>query len=154
MAFILTLPWEAPVEIVYRVLHQRAEENGEELVVLTQVLAHDLTVGYEDLENMLLLTVNGAVVKNLKHLQKLVDSQMDEFLRFTLHNNLVLVLRAEDARKATPEALEKHQIPSATSPDLDDLDDLPEAAWAPEGIRVHYSIHIQYLFNSPLLSLQ
>jgi len=118
---------EAPVEIVYRVLHQRAEEKGEELVVLTQVLAHDLTVGYEDLENMLLLTVNGAVVKNLKHLQKLVGSQMDEFLRFTLHNNLVLVLRAEDARKATPEALEKHQIPSATSPDLDALD-LPEAA--------------------------
>ena len=140
------------MEIVYRVLHQRAEEKGEELVVLTQVLAHDLTVGYEDLENMLLLTVNGVVVKNLKHLQKLVEGQMDEFLRFTLHNNLVLVLRAEDARKATPEALEKHQIPSATSPDLDDLP-APEAAWAPEGILSLFntsSIHIQYLFNSPL----
>ena len=29
------------------------QEKGEQLVILTQVLAHDLTVGYEDLENML-----------------------------------------------------------------------------------------------------
>ena len=36
-------------------IHQRAEEQGEQLVVLTQVLAHDLTIGYEELENMLLL---------------------------------------------------------------------------------------------------
>ena len=32
---------EAPVEIVHRIIHQRAEEKSEELVVLTQVLAHD-----------------------------------------------------------------------------------------------------------------
>lgn len=32
------------MEIVHRIIHQRAEEKGEELVVLTQVLAHDLTV--------------------------------------------------------------------------------------------------------------
>lgn len=114
---------EAPVEIVHRIIHQRAEEKGEELVVLTQVLAHDLTVGYEELENMLLLTVNGVVVKNLRQVRDLVEAcQPEEFLRFTLHNNLILVLRAEDARKATPEALEKHGIPSATSPDLDDVD--------------------------------
>ena len=83
----------------------------------------DLTVGYEELENMLLLTVNGVVVKNLRQVRDLVEAcQPEEFLRFTLHNNLILVLRAEDARKATPEALEKHGIPSATSPDLDDVD--------------------------------
>ena len=75
--------------------------------------------GYEELENMLLLTVNGVEVKNLRQVCDLVSGCQDEFLRFTLHNNLLLVLRAEDARKATPEALEKHGIPSATSPDLD-----------------------------------
>eukprot|EP00438_Fugacium_kawagutii_P005340 Skav210314 [mRNA] locus=scaffold475:260904:261401:- [translate_table: standard] len=121
--------WQAPVEIVHRIIHQRAEEKGEELVVLTQVLAHDLTVGYEELENMLLLNVNGVAVKNLRQVRSLVERcQGEDFLRFTLHNNLVLVLRAEDARKATPEALEKHGIPSATSPDLDDVPAEPEAA--------------------------
>lgn len=78
---------------------------------------------------MLLLNVNGVVVKNLRQVRSLVERcQGEEFLRFTLHNNLVLVLRAEDARKATPEALEKHGIPSATSPDLDDVLAEPEAA--------------------------
>lgn len=110
---------EAPIEIVHRVIHQRAEEQGEQLVVLTQVLAHDLTIGYEELENMLLLDVNGVIVKNLRQVLALVDGCQEEFLRFTLHNNLVLVLKASDARTATPEALEKHGIPSASSPDLE-----------------------------------
>eukprot|EP00913_Durusdinium_trenchii_P021694 g20384.t1 len=63
----------APIEIVHRVIHQRAEEQGEQLVVLTQVLAHDLTIGYEELENMLLLDVNGVIVKNLRQVLALVD---------------------------------------------------------------------------------
>lgn len=121
---------EAPVEIVHRLMHQRAEEKGEQLVVLTQVLAHDLTVGYEELENMLLVSVNGVKVKNLRQVMDIVDTTKDEFLRFALHNNLLLVLKAETARKATPEALEKHGIPARSSPDLTE-DSVPEGAPPP-----------------------
>jgi len=109
---------EAPVELVHRVLHQRAALAGEELVVLTQVLAHDLTVGYEDLENMLLVTVNEVRVINLRQVADIVFSCQAMYFRFGLHNNLVLVLKVEEARKATSEALEQHSIPAAMSPDL------------------------------------
>merc|ERR1712032_936897 len=81
---------EAPVELVHRVMNQRAQFNGEQLVVLTQVLAHDLTVGYEDLENMLLHTVNGTNVRNLTHVVELLDVCTDEYLRFGLETNQVL----------------------------------------------------------------
>mmetsp|Transcript_119232 Transcript_119232/g.338053 ORF Transcript_119232/g.338053 Transcript_119232/m.338053 type:complete len:581 (-) Transcript_119232:154-1896(-) len=110
---------EAPVEIVHRVVEQRAEFPGEQLLVLTQVLSHDLTVGYEDLENMLLHTVNDTHVRNLRHVADLIDSCDSEYLRFGLQTNLVLVLKTEAAKKATAEALEQHGIPAAMSPDLE-----------------------------------
>jgi len=109
---------DAPVEFVHRVLNQRAQFKGERLVVLTQVLAHDLTVGYEDLENILVQSLNGVTVRNLKHLSELIDSYNDDVLRFGLQNNLVLILKTEDAKKATKEVLAQHSIPAAASPDL------------------------------------
>ncbi|CAE8607678.1 unnamed protein product, partial [Polarella glacialis] len=109
---------EAPIEIVHRVMHQRATGHGEQLVLLTQVLAHDLTVGYEDLENMLLVTVNDIKVQNLRQVMDITQSSDAEYLRFGLHNSLVLVVKATEALKATPEALKQHGIPSAASADL------------------------------------
>jgi len=109
---------EAPVEIVHRVMRQRAEFKGEELVVLTQVLANDLTVGYEDLENVLLLSINGSGVRNLRHVMEIIDGCDSEYLRFSFLTNLVLVLKTADIKKATAEALEQHNIPAAHSADL------------------------------------
>jgi S1-C subfamily serine protease len=119
---------EAPVEFVHRVMHERAEFKGQQLVVLTQVLAHDLTVGYEDLENVLLEKVNNEPVRNLRHLQEMADSCTSEYIRLSLYPNLMLVLKTEAAKKATGEALEQHTIPAAMSPDL-----APEDAEAATG---------------------
>jgi len=109
---------EAPVELVYRVMQSRAQFEGEQIVVLTQVLAHDLTVGYEDLENIVLNAFNGTQVKNLRHIMEMIEACTDEYMRFGLQTNLTLVLKTEPAKKATAEALEHHNIPAAMSPDL------------------------------------
>ena len=69
------------MEIVHRIIHQRAEEKGEELVVLTQVLAHDLTVGYEDLENMLLLTVTCRASNMIEWMKPMRKRKQVRFLR-------------------------------------------------------------------------
>jgi len=109
---------EAPVELVHSVMYQRAQAPGESIVVLTQLLAHDLTVGYEDLENVVLFTINGEKVRNLHHTKELIDGCESNFLRFGLQSNLMLILKTELARKATDEVLAQHGIPSAMSPDL------------------------------------
>lgn len=109
---------EAPVEIVRCVTERRAKRKGEQLIVLTQVLAQDLTIGYEDLENMLLHTVCGTKIHNLRHVMELIDSCTDEYLWLGLHSNLTLVLKTEAAKEATAAALEQHSIPAAMSPDL------------------------------------
>merc|ERR1712083_610988 len=84
-------------------------------------LSHDLTVGYEALENVLLETINGAIVRNLRHVAELIEACTSGYLRLGLQNNLTLVLKAEATGKATAEVLEQHGIPAALSPDLADL---------------------------------
>merc|ERR1719213_487443 len=66
---------EAPVDVVHKALMQRASDNSEALVILTQLLAHELTVGYDDYENVLLETVNGVKVWNLVHLKKIIEER-------------------------------------------------------------------------------
>jgi len=109
---------EAPVELVKVASDTRAEFAGEQLVVLTQVLAHELTMGYDRLENMLLLTINGTKVKNLRHVMELVEACAGEYLRFGLQTNHAIVLKTQAAKEATNDVLNKHGIPSDRSRDL------------------------------------
>lgn len=110
--------FEAPVDFVHCVMHQRAQTPGESAVVLTQLLAHELTVGYEDLENIFLHTVNDVKVQNLDHTREIIENCTSEFLIFGLSGNLCLVLKTDAAKKATDEVLTKESIPAAMSPDL------------------------------------
>lgn len=122
---------EAPVELVHSVMYRRAEHRDEQLVVLTQLLAHDLTVGYEDLENVLLHTVNGTKVRNLRSVMELCDKCEAEYLHFGLQPNLELVLKTKAAKEATAEVLVHHTIPAAMSADLADISGAGGAPAAP-----------------------
>jgi len=109
---------KAPVEMVKWATQDHAEFPGQQLVVLTQVLAHELTVGYENLENLRLVEVCGTPVRNLRHALELIGACATGYLRLELERNLLLILKAEAAKAATLEVLEKHGIPAAMSPDL------------------------------------
>jgi len=109
---------EAPVELVKIVSDRRASFVGEQLVLLTQILAHELTLGYDKLENMLLYTVNDTPVRNLAHVMELIDACETGYYRLGLQTNQVMVIKVEAAKKATAEILEKYSIPAAMSPDL------------------------------------
>lgn len=54
------------------------------MVILSQVLACDATLGYEDYCNVQLLKFNGTPVNNLQHLIQLVDDCTNTYMRFDL----------------------------------------------------------------------
>ncbi|XP_058198030.1 protease Do-like 9 [Rhododendron vialii] len=92
----------------------------EERVVLCQVLKADITIGYDgvdSVQNQVIVTFNDKPVKGLKSLVSMVDSCDEEFLKFTLENNNILVLRTNIARARTPYILKAHCIPCAMSLD-------------------------------------
>ncbi|KAF4356159.1 hypothetical protein F8388_012309 [Cannabis sativa] len=110
--------YEAPVKLLDKLLHSLPESPNEQLVVVSQVLVADINIGYEDIVNTQVLAFNGKPVKNLRNLANMVESCNDEFLRFDLEYQQIVVLRTKTANDATLDILATHCIPSAMSDDL------------------------------------
>lgn len=75
---------EAPVKLLERLLHGHRRWPDEEVVVVSQVLACDATLGYEDSFNVQVLGFNGEPVRNLRHLAMMVLACKEPFLSFEL----------------------------------------------------------------------
>ena len=118
---------DSPVKLLDKLLHGWRASPGEEVVVLSQVLACDEALGYEDLCNVQVLALNGVRVHNLAHLAALVTAAPVEsaeggsaraYLKLSLEYDEVMVLDAGAARAATATILAQHSIPAAVSPGL------------------------------------
>ncbi|KAK7373270.1 hypothetical protein VNO80_06670 [Phaseolus coccineus] len=110
--------FDAPVKLLNKHLHSMAQSVDEQLVVVSQVLVSDINIGYEDIVNTQVLAFNGKPVKNLKNLASMVESCDDEYLKFDLEYQQIVVLKASTAKAATLDILTTHCIPSAMSEDL------------------------------------
>ncbi|XP_014506067.1 protease Do-like 9 [Vigna radiata var. radiata] len=110
--------YEAPVKLLDKLLHSMPQSPDEQLVVVSQVLVADINIGYEDIVNIQVLGFNGKPVKNLKSLATMVESCNDEYLKFDLDYDQIVVLRTKTAKATTLDILATHCIPSAMSDDL------------------------------------
>ncbi|XP_058184885.1 protease Do-like 9 isoform X1 [Rhododendron vialii] len=110
--------FDAPVKLLDKFLHAMAQSVDEQLVVVSQVLAANINVGYEEIVNTQVLAFNGKPVKNLKSLASMVESCDEEFLKFDLEYQQIVILRTETAKAATLDILKTYCIPSAMSDDL------------------------------------
>jgi len=90
-------------------------EEGEEVVVLSQMLASEITSGYDGVRNLRLETLNGQKVLNLAHLNEMVNACTDRFLVFSLVTTQLVVLEREKALEATQQILAQHGITAARS---------------------------------------
>lgn len=112
--------WEAPVKLLDKMMHAMAKNDTQQIVVLSQVLAADANVGYEEVCNTQVIKVNEQPVNNMQDLVKVVESSTEQYLRFDLDYNQVVILDKKEALAATASILEQHCIPSDRSVDLQD----------------------------------
>ncbi|XP_042498403.1 protease Do-like 9 isoform X2 [Macadamia integrifolia] len=110
--------YDAPVKLLDKLLHAMAQSEDEQLVVVSQVLVADINIGYEDIVNTQVIAFNGQPVKNLKSLVSMVENCEDEFLKFDLEYQQIVVLQTRTAKAATLDILTVHSIPSPMSDDL------------------------------------
>ncbi|CAJ1782221.1 unnamed protein product [Sphenostylis stenocarpa] len=110
--------FDAPVKLLDKHLHSMAQSVDEQLVVVSQVLVSDINIGYEEIVNTQVLAFNGKPLKNLKSLASMVEGCEDEFLKFDLEYQQIVVLKTSTAKAATLDILTTHCIPSAMSEDL------------------------------------
>ncbi|XVF32691.1 hypothetical protein REPUB_Repub17cG0104600 [Reevesia pubescens] len=95
-----------------------AKFKGEQMVILSQVLANEVNIGYEDMGNQQVLKFNGTRIKNIHHLAHLVACCKDKNLVFEFEDNYLAVLEREAAMAASSRILKDYGIPSERSDDL------------------------------------
>ena len=110
--------FEAPVKLLDALLHGHAEAAGEQVVLLSQVLPCDATLGIEDVVNTQVKAVNGTPIANLRALVDAIEGSKGPFVELSLQYDQVVVLDAAAARAATAAVMEAHCIPADRSADL------------------------------------
>ncbi|XP_049343851.1 protease Do-like 2, chloroplastic [Solanum verrucosum] len=106
------------LKLLIKARYSFAKFEGEQIVILSQVLANEVNIGYEDLSNEQVLKLNGIRIKNIHHLAHLVDSCKDKYLVFEFEDNFLVVLEREAASSASSSILIDYGIPSERSSDL------------------------------------
>jgi len=109
---------KAPVRFVEKALYASKDFANQEIVILSQILAADINVTYQQYVPNIITHVNRIPVRNLRHLVELVDANTEPFLRIDLESDRVIILNAADAATQSTCILESHNIPSAKSADL------------------------------------
>ncbi|KAK9844109.1 hypothetical protein WJX81_004691 [Elliptochloris bilobata] len=98
--------FDAPVKLLDAMMHAQADSRDQQVVVLAQVLAADINIGYEEgLVNTQVRAVNGKPIRNLKELVAEVDGTRKDFLKLDLEYNQLVVLEVAPARAATGDIL-------------------------------------------------
>jgi len=97
---------------------KRGEGNRRQVVVLTGILANELTRGYEQFEDEVIYSVNGEPLKDLSHLSQLLDNASGEFVSFTTERSGVVTMNRQEAEQLTATILRRYQVALDRSPDL------------------------------------
>ena len=109
----------APRRLCDRALNDHPTVEGEQVVLLSQVLADEINAGYQGMHDVEVRAVNGRRVRNLRALKSAVESAAGEFLRLDLADDRVLVVNREEADRAHARIMAKHRVPSRVSRDLE-----------------------------------
>jgi S1-C subfamily serine protease len=108
---------KAPKEFLNYYYVGTRTEAQQEVVILTQILADELNVGYAHLYNEGVKTVNGQAPRDMRQFVSLVEQSTDT-VEIETTSNGVIVLELDEVRRANPRILERYHIAVDRSTDL------------------------------------
>ncbi|MBL4633613.1 MAG: trypsin-like peptidase domain-containing protein, partial [Kofleriaceae bacterium] len=110
--------WEkAPKEFLYLYYSGSRTTQKHETVILSQILADEINVGYEGLYSESVLSVNGKKPKDIRHFVSLVENSVD-LVEIRTSSNSRIVFSMKLARARTTPILERYRIERDRSSDL------------------------------------
>ncbi|MEX0737916.1 MAG: trypsin-like peptidase domain-containing protein [Pseudohongiella sp.] len=109
----------APVNL----LHARSQWSSperREMVVALQVLAADVNLGYHDVRNWIVDTINGEPVRDFYDFVRQLRDNNDEFVVFRSDSGFQLVVDHDEAITSEGDILQRYRIPASYSEGLFD----------------------------------
>lgn len=111
--------WDkAPKEFLYLYYSGTRTAERQEVVILTQVLADEINVGYEHLYSESVVSVNGKAPRDMREFVEMIESSDGQIEIKTSSDGLV-VLATADVAAAQRRILERYRIARDRSPDLE-----------------------------------
>lgn len=107
----------APVNL----LHARSQWSSperREMVVALQVLAADVNLGYHDVRNLIVDTVNDRPVRDFYDFVRQLRDSKDEFMVFRSDSGFQLVVDHDEAQASEADILQRYRIPASYSEGL------------------------------------
>lgn len=108
---------KAPKEFLHHFYSGRRREEIREIVILTQILADEVNIGYEHLYNEGIISVNGDTPRDMQDFVTKVEAAQGH-VHIETSSKGVMTLRTPDADAARPRILERYHIHEDRSPDL------------------------------------
>ena len=110
--------WDkAPKELLHLFYAGLRRPERQEVVVLAQVLADAVNVGYEPFHNDVIATVNGHAPVDMRDFVQRMDAAKGEVV-IKLSSGATVLLDADEARQAQPRILSRYHVPGDRSADL------------------------------------
>eukprot|EP01023_Acetabularia_acetabulum_P044532 TRINITY_DN4474_c0_g1_i1.p1 TRINITY_DN4474_c0_g1~~TRINITY_DN4474_c0_g1_i1.p1 ORF type:complete len:456 (+),score=81.17 TRINITY_DN4474_c0_g1_i1:382-1749(+) len=107
---------KAPSDLQTAMMYHK-EYESQQIVVLVQILASELTFGYKFGVNRL-VTVNDEEIKNISHLTTIIDNCKEQDVEFGLMFGKKIILNRKLAKEAGSAILQEHKVPQDRSDDL------------------------------------
>ena len=125
--------WEkAPKEFLHTYYSGGRSSQKLETVILTQILADQINVGYEEFYSESVTSVNGKKPRDLKHFVSMVEASSDA-VEIRTSSNALIVLDIKEAQQRCGQILDRYRIERDRSADL--VADVPKAKAAPKAIK-------------------
>lgn len=111
--------WEkAPTELLYAYYFGKRSDEREELVVLSQVLADEINVGYEHLYSEVIAKVNGVAIRGLDHMVGLLDSAVEGPVIIETGTGGLMHFEADACLVANQRIRERYQVAAGRTSEL------------------------------------
>jgi hypothetical protein len=120
--------WDrAPKEFLHLYYSGIRRPERQEVVILTQILADEINVGFAPFHNEAVVSLNGAMPVDMRDFVRRVDAT-DGLLEIKTSLGGTIVLETRDAREAGPRILARYHVPADRTPALRNGDHRAAAA--------------------------
>jgi len=107
---------KAPISLCERVFYGVQQQEGQQVVIMNQVLTAPVNIGYEEFSNLQVVKVNGVAIVNLQQMMWLVKTATTDFIRFDMFRHSAIIVSRLEAQKCHKQNLKDNNVPQ----DMDD----------------------------------
>jgi S1-C subfamily serine protease len=111
--------YNAPLHLIHYYIHGEPREDQREIVVLAKVLADEVNVGYHNLKNRVISSVNGKKISVMEDLVKAFEEHEGRYHVIVDERGYKIVLDKNKVDRSGQSVLKKYKVNADRSKDLE-----------------------------------